>query len=72
MFLCQEECVANYQRKTSQISVEKKCEHCQATIFQNDDKYFNWQTKYFCSVNCLGLLFYYINFIHKTYLLCVG
>lgn len=57
MYLCQEDCVANYRRKNSQYYFEKKCEQCLTDILQNEDKSYCWQTKHFCSVNCLSNYF---------------
>jgi len=54
MYLCQEDCVENYRKKNSQCNFEKKCQHCLSVILGNEDKSYYWQTKHFCSVDCLG------------------
>ncbi|XP_029345723.1 uncharacterized protein LOC100569937 [Acyrthosiphon pisum] len=53
IYLCQEECVKNYRKKNSQCDFEKKCQCCHSVILENEDKSYCWQTKHFCSVNCL-------------------
>lgn len=55
MYLCQEECVDNYRRKDDQYNFEKNCEQCLSVISKNDDKSYYWQTKHFCSVDCLSM-----------------
>ncbi|KAL4096614.1 hypothetical protein QTP88_021533 [Uroleucon formosanum] len=54
IYLCQEECVENYRKKNSQCNFEKKCQHCQSVILKNEDESFYWQTKHFCSADCLN------------------
>ncbi|XP_050535738.1 zinc finger MYM-type protein 3 isoform X2 [Daktulosphaira vitifoliae] len=54
MYLCQEECVTNYQNRINQLPLVKKCEQCQNDIVESSYNYFNWQTKNFCSVICLN------------------
>ncbi|XP_022182144.1 zinc finger MYM-type protein 3 [Myzus persicae] len=54
IYLCQEECVENYRKKNSHCNFEKKCQHCQSSILENEDKSYYWQTKHFCSVDCLS------------------
>ncbi|XP_026806828.1 zinc finger MYM-type protein 3 [Rhopalosiphum maidis] len=63
IYLCQEDCVENYRKKNSQCNFEKKCEHCQSVIVGNEDKSYYWQTKHFCSVDCLG---YYQNTVFDS------
>ncbi|CAI6363134.1 unnamed protein product [Macrosiphum euphorbiae] len=53
IFLCQEKCVENYCKKNSRCHFEKKCQCCQSVILEIKDKSYYWQTKHFCSVNCL-------------------
>jgi len=55
MYLCQEECVDNYRRKNDQYNFEKNCEQCLSVISKNDDMSYYWQTKHFCSVDCLSM-----------------
>lgn len=54
MYLCQEECVANYRSKSDQCILKKKCEQCQSAILDNEDKSYVWLTKHLCSVDCLS------------------
>lgn len=54
MYLCQEECVANYRWKSGQWDIEKKCEQCLSAIRKNADKSYCWQIKHFCSLDCLS------------------
>lgn len=58
MYLCQEDCVANYRWKNDQCNqsnLRKKCEQCLSIISENEDKNYCWQLKHFCSVNCLSM-----------------
>lgn len=63
MYLCQEDCVENYRKKNSRCNFEKKCQHCLSMILGNEDKSYYWQTKHFCSVDCLG---YYQNTVFDS------
>lgn len=54
MYLCQEDCVASYRRKNGQLILKKKCEQCLSLILENEDKSYSWQSKIFCSINCLS------------------
>lgn len=63
MYLCQEECVENYQRKNDQYNFEKKCEQCLLVISKNEDKSYCWQTKHFCSIDCLSKNSFFCIFI---------
>lgn len=67
MYLCQDDCIENYRRKNGQHDFEKKCEQCLTVILQNEDKSYCWQTKHFCSTNCLSnfSVFYYEYFLFE-------
>lgn len=54
MYLCQEDCVDNYRRMNEQRDFVIKCEQCQLIISQNENKNYCWQTKHFCSADCLS------------------
>lgn len=54
MYLCQDDCVANYRKKNDHYNLENQCEQCLSVILENHDKTFCWQTKHFCSVICLS------------------
>lgn len=54
MFLCQDECVANYRIKNDQYIHENKCEQCLSVISGNESKTYCWETKHFCSIDCLS------------------
>lgn len=54
MYLCQEDCIENYRRKNDQCNFEIKCEQCLSMISPNENKNYCWQTKHFCSVDCLS------------------
>uniref|UniRef100_A0A2S2RAR3 Zinc finger MYM-type protein 3 n=1 Tax=Sipha flava TaxID=143950 RepID=A0A2S2RAR3_9HEMI len=54
IYLCQEDCVENYRRQFNQCILEKKCQQCLLVISEIEDKSYSWQTKYFCSVDCLA------------------
>lgn len=57
MYLCQEDCVEKYRRQFVQCSLKKECQQCLLVISENEDKNnYCWQTKHFCSVDCLGEL----------------
>lgn len=55
MYLCQEDCIENYRKKNYQSNFEIKCEQCLKLISQNENKNYYWQTKHFCSVDCLSM-----------------
>lgn len=55
MYLCQEDCIENYRKKNDQCNFEIKCGECLQVISQNENKNYYWQTKHFCSVDCLSM-----------------
>lgn len=70
MYLCQEDCVENYHRLFDQHTLEKKCQQCLLVISEIVDKCYCWQTKHFCSVDCLGenSLFIKLSLLHNNFL----